>query len=130
MSDFPGHTLAYLATPFTLYRHGHERAARDAAILAARLLSAGLLVYSPIAYCFSLARAYKLNPLDLNLWLPIEERMCAACDVLIVAHLNGWDESAGIAREVGRFERARKPIYDLAPDTLAMTRRLMAEAAE
>jgi hypothetical protein len=61
--------------------------------------------------------------LDLSLWLPIEERMCAACDVLIVAHLDGWAESDGVDREVSRFVAALKPIYDLDPPSMTMARR-------
>jgi hypothetical protein len=49
--------------------------------------------------------------------------MMTRCDVLIVAHMTGWQESKGIAHEIDFFERANKSIYDLNPTTLMMHRR-------
>lgn len=123
MTTSHAHTLAYLATPFTLYKPGLDRAAYEAKRIAASLLRSGVIVYSPIAYTFDLAEVGRLDPLDMTIWLPLEERMCAACDVLIVAQLAGWGESAGVNRECERFERWGRPIYDLNPDTLAMISR-------
>src|SRR5262245_36645977 len=123
MSPLAPQTLAYLATPYTKYALGLDAAHAAAERLAALLLRTSIVVYSPITYTHPIARARRLDPLDLALWLPLEERMCAACDVLLVAHLAGWRESDGIAREVERFADAGKPIYDLDPATLRMTRR-------
>lgn len=117
------HTLAYLATPFTFYRHGLEAAAYEAKRIAAHLLRSGILVYSPIAYTYDIAEVGGLDHLDLSIWVPLEERMCAACDVLIVARLEGWAESAGVNRESERFERAGKHIFDLNPRTFLMISR-------
>jgi len=121
--NLPPQTLAYLATPFTLYKPGLERAAYEAKRIAAALLKSGVIVYSPIAYTFDLAETGGLDHLDLTIWLPLEERMCAACDVLIVGRMDGWAQSAGVNRESERFEIAGKPIYDLNPDTLVMISR-------
>ncbi len=120
---FAKHTLAYLATPFTKYPLGTDAAIIDAIRVAGNLLAAGITVYSPIAYCSVLARQHGFDMMELDLWLPIEERMCRACDVLIVAQLDGWDASDGIAREVKRFERWGRRIYDLTPATLDIKRR-------
>ena len=128
MPTFKGY-LAYLATPFTLYEAGLEQAATDAAELAGHLFRAGIAVYAPIAYTWRIAETAGLDHLDLSIWLPLEERMCAACDVLIVAKLPGWFESAGIRREVARFEQARKPIWEIDPVTLGMVQRRYATAA-
>ena len=124
------HSLAYLATPFMLYRRGLEQAAADATAIAWKLIRSGLLVYSPIAYTFHIAKSTGLNHLDMTIWMPLEERMCAACDVLIVAKLEGWFESLGIRREVIRFEQARKPIYEYDPVTQSMLRRRYAVAED
>lgn len=115
--------LAYLATPYSKYPHGIERAFADAAALAARLMLAGVKVYSPIAHTHPLAVHGGLDPLDHAIWLSFDEAMMAAAGVLIVAHLDGWAESMGIAHEIAFFERAGKPVFDLDPANLLMTRR-------
>lgn len=112
-------TLAYLATPYSRYPAGIEAAFQDAAALAARLLRAGILVYSPIAHTHPLAMYGLLDPLD-HIWLPFDELMMARCDTLIVAHMEGWRGSKGIAREIEFFKRAGKPIFDL-PDITTCT---------
>lgn len=116
-------TLAYLSTPYTFYRDGHECAAAEATRLASHLIAAGVCVYSPIAYAHNLAITGRLDPRDMAIWMPLEEVMCDVSRVLIVGRLDGWDRSEGIGRELARFERAKKPIYDLDPMTLRMTRR-------
>ena len=117
-SDF-----AYLATPYTKYKPGIEQAFIDAAKLAAMLIRAGMKVYSPITHCHAIAVHGNLDPLDHSIWLPLDEAMMNACSVLIVAHMEGWQESYGVAEEIKFFEAAGKPIFDLDPKTLVMTRR-------
>lgn len=108
-------TLAYLATPYSRYPAGPVSAFIDAATLAARLLRAGVNAYSPIAHTHPLAVYGNLDQFDHSIWLPFDELMMSRCDTLIVAHMEGWQESKGIAHEVAFFERAMKPIFDL-PD--------------
>lgn len=115
--------LAYLATPYSKYPGGPPAAFVDASKLAAKLLVAGVRVYSPIAHTHPLAVYGNLDPLDHRLWLPFDEAMMAKADVLIVAHMVSWETSKGIAHEVEFFTRANKPIFDLDPVTLAMKRR-------
>lgn len=115
--------LAYLATPFSHYVHGIEQAFIDASRLSARLLQAGVLIYSPIVAMHPMALYGNLDPYDLEFWLAIDQAMMSRCDTLIVAHLQSWGQSEGIKREIEFFEQANKPIYDLDPFTLTMTRR-------
>jgi len=116
--------LAYLATPYSRYSGGNlDKAFKDAARLAAQLLIAGLKVYSPICHTHPIAIYGALDALDHSIWIPFDEAMMAAADVLIVAHMDGWDESRGIEHEIKFFEDAGKPIFDLDPQTLIMTRR-------
>ena len=115
--------LAYLATPYTRYPRGVWHAFIDASRLAARLLAAGVKVYSPISHTHPLAIFGGLDPLDLKIWLPFDEAMMTAAHVLIVGKLDGWDASKGVAHEIEFFERHGKPIFDLDPVSLVMTRR-------
>ena len=116
-------SLAYLATPYSKWKLGPEAAFIEASKLAARLLVSGVKVYSPIAHTHPLAYYGGLDLLDLSIWLPFDEAMMERCDVLIVAHMDGWQESKGIAHEIEFFKRAEKPIFDLDPETLVMTKR-------
>lgn len=118
--------LIYLATPFTLFALGFEPAATLAANIAARLSKATHgAVFSPIAHAYALVRASDSDPIkDEVLWRALNERMMYEADILVVAHMDGWDKSVGIAEEVKAFAGAGKPIFDL-PDinSLDMKRR-------
>ena len=123
MADTPPAPLAYLATPYKLFKPNLDAAARAAAMLAARLIRAGVHVYAPIVHSHMMATWSALDHNDMTVWGPLNAIMMARADTLIVAHLDGWAESAGIAAEIAAFEAAGKPIYDLDPATLVMTRR-------
>ncbi len=115
--------LAYLATPYSKYHLGISQAFIDAAKLAARLMLSGIKVYSPIAHTHPIATYGRIDPHDHAIWLPFDEAMMTVCNTLIVAHMEGWDQSFGISCEIEFFEKARKPIFDLDPDTMMMTKR-------
>jgi hypothetical protein len=123
-------TLAYLATPYSKWALGLEDAFIQAAKLAARLLTSGIKVYSPIAHTHPLAIYGNLDPLDHSIWLPFDEAMMTAAATLIVAHMDGWDTSRGIAHEIAFFERTEKPIFDLDPLSLTMVQRYGGPADE
>jgi hypothetical protein len=114
--------LTYLATPYSKYVDGIEAAFQDASWLAARLLQEGLQVFSPIAHTHPLAEYGQLDPLDLSIWLPLDDAFLKVCDTLFVARLDGWSISKGVAHEIEFFQRARKPIYFVRPDTLDVDR--------
>lgn len=122
-NDLQRYSLCYLATPYSKYSAGLDKAFEDAAALAASLLVEGVKVYSPIAHTHPLAKYSHLDPLDHEIWLPFDEAMMAAADALIVAHMDGWQDSYGIAHEIDYFTKAGKPIYDLEPSSFAITRR-------
>jgi hypothetical protein len=117
-------SLAYLSTPYTHYRGGIEVAHAEACILTARLLTHGVMVYSPIAHSHSICMAGKLDHLDLELWYKHNELFMDRCDTLIVAHMTGWQRSDGMTHEVNYFLYLDKPIYDLNVQTLSMKRRI------
>lgn len=116
-------SLAYLGTPYTRYKAGLRQAYVDAARLAARLVKAGVAAYSPIVHCHPISAYGELDPLDLSIWYPHNGLMMQRCDALIVAHMDGWEESAGIKYEVAFFEERKRPIFDLDTETLRMDRR-------
>lgn len=98
----------YLASPYSKYPLGTEAAYRDVCALAARLFKAGIPVYSPIAHTHAIAVIGGLDG-HFEQWKRFDEAMIAASCGVIVAMLEGWRESAGIAAEIAICKRQRKP---------------------
>lgn len=121
-------SLAYLASPYSKYPGGIREAFEEACRITARLLLCGTKVYSPIAYTHPIATIGGIDPYDHTIWMPFDEAMMRVCDVLIVVHMESWEISKGIAMEVAYFEKAGRPIFDLDPETLVLTRRQAALA--
>ncbi len=111
-------SLIYLATPYTKAPGGIEMAFIRSCELAARLIKTGRDVFSPIAHSHPIALHGKIDPLDHDLWMDVDQAMIARCDALVVAMLPGWDRSKGVAAEVDNFKDARKPILWIDPETL------------
>ena len=115
--------MSYLATPYSKYFGGIEQAFIDVAKIAARLIAAGINIYSPIIHNHPITVYGGINPLDHTIWLPFDDVMMKLSSNLIVAHLPGWYESKGIAHEIAFFEATKKPIFDLDVKTLNMVKR-------
>lgn len=110
--------LIYLASPYSRYKYGLDRAFRDVATIAGKMLLAGAKVYSPIVHTHPIAIEANINPYDLNIWLPFDEAMMDAAGSLVIAMMLGWDESKGIEHEIDFFRKREKPIYMMDPYTL------------
>jgi len=113
----------YLATPYTGYanhmREVADRATDDvllglaanrAAQEAAKLLGAGVHVYSPIVHSHVLCKSSNLSFTDHEFWMAVDEPFMQAAIGMIVVKMPGWDASEGIAYERRRFAEMRKPI--------------------
>lgn len=100
----------YLASPYSKYPEGLERAFRAGCRIAGRLIAAGVPVFSPIAHSHSVAILSGLNPRDHATWLRADEWMMRAAAGLLVADMDGWRNSFGVAFEIEEFEQAGKPI--------------------
>ena len=110
--------LVYLATPYSNYPSGIHRAFVDTARIAARLMLAGVRIYSPICHTHPMAQFGNIDPLDHEIWMPFDEAMMKAASALLVAHMVSWSTSKGIRMEMNWFARAGKPILNLIPETL------------
>ncbi len=102
--------LTYLATPYTKYPNGLDAAFEDAAYLTGYLIKAGAAVFSPICHSHPVAKHGGIDAVDHDLWMRIDREMWDRCDELLVAKLDGWDESRGIAREIEHFLASGKPV--------------------
>lgn len=122
--------MFYISTPYTLFPKGRQAAFEEAAIITARLLDVtGDVCFSPIVHCHPLAEFGGLDPLDMKRWLPFCEIMLSKCDTLIVAHMESWENSSGIAYEIDRAWQWKMPVFDCDPKTLTMSRRITRSAA-
>ena len=120
LSDLTRFDLVYLASPYTKYPEGITLAYIHACKLAARLLRAGVKVYSPIAHGHSIAVHGSIDPLDLSIWLPFNGVMLAKADCLLVAMLPSWETSVGTRHEIDGFVEREKPVLFLDPEELAI----------
>ena len=116
-------TLGYLASPYAKYPAGAEQAFIDVCAIAGQLIQSGMAIYSPIAHCHPIAVHTGMKLHNYELWIPLDKMMLDRCDVLIVAHMLGWQDSIGIKIEIDYFIEADKPIYDLNIKNLCMVRR-------
>lgn len=107
--------LIYLASPYSKYPKGLERAYCKICRIAGRLLVNGVTVYSPIAHTHGIASHAYLDPYDYNIWLPFDGAMMRACDAMVVALMQEWQTSYGVAHEMDVFNEAHKPIFALDP---------------
>lgn len=113
--------LVYLATPYSKFPGGIQAAFIDAACIAARLLRAGVKVYSPITHTHPIAILGMIDPLDHAIWLPFDQSMMNKADALCIAMMDSWEISKGIAHEIDYFLTHDKPIFHLDPTNLLIT---------
>lgn len=118
MERLSEHRLVYLATPYSKYPGGISVAAREACAVAGSLIRRGVRVYSPIAHTHYIAIYGRLDPHDHAIWIPFDEAMMDVCDAMVIAKMEGWDKSKGIAIEIDIFKKAGKPIYEMEVETL------------
>ena len=93
--------LTYLASP---YSHDDPAVRKERADkvcqAAAQIITAGGLVYSPIAHSVALEPYLDEGPADYAYWRESDERMIRCCDTLTVLTLEGWGESVGVTAEI------------------------------
>ena len=111
------YNLCYVATPYSRYPGGIEKAYQAACALCAQLLLAGVKVFSPIAHSHGIAVHGKLDPLDHKIWLPFDEAVMQASNALLVAKMKTWEVSYGIDKEIEWFAAKNKPVHFLDPIT-------------
>lgn len=122
MTDqIPARALAFLSTPYTSHKGGLIEAHDQACRVAGLLMRAGIRLFCPIAHSHLIAFRGKIDPRDHEFWLNQNQPLLERCDALIVAHLDGWQESRGVLHEIAYFEKANKPIFDL-PNSLDPSR--------
>lgn len=105
------HKLVYLASPYSKYPAGHTVAFRHVSRAAGRLITNGVHCYSPIAHTHPIAVHGKCDKLDHKIWLPLDMKIAAVCDALLIADMEGWEDSYGVTFEVDMFLDTNRPVY-------------------
>lgn len=100
----------YVASPYSKFPDGIEAAFTEISRHTARLVDAGLAVFSPIAHSHPVAIHGGLDPLDHSVWMPLDEPMMRAAHGIIVVQMEGWRESYGVGVEINAFRAAGKPV--------------------
>lgn len=110
--------IAYLGQPYwhddemvRIRRHGEGAAAH------AYLLRHGRAVFAPIQqhYAAVFYLPYELKH-DRDFWLSHDKHHFNTCSLLLILPLEGWEESRGLAVEIGWAMAQSKPIFQLTGD--------------
>jgi hypothetical protein len=92
--------MKYLASPYTHDSQSvRESRFHQVCEIAAKLTERGLFIFSPIAHSHPIAMCGNL-PTDWKYWEEYDRQMIAACDELIVAKIDGWEQSKGVTAEI------------------------------
>ena len=106
--------LWYLACP---YSHDDQaimvQRFEQVNTFAARLMRAGLHVFSPISHTHPIAQ-YGL-PKGWDFWQEYDRCIIEFCKGMIVCQFDGWKESTGVAAEIGIAKELGKNIYYVCP---------------
>ncbi len=103
----------YLASPYTLYPLGKDRAFSDISRIAWQLIEAGVPVFCPIAHSTPIARHTIPENDTHDVWLPLDLHLMRGSVGIIVAKMDGWDQSYGVQFEIDYFTKIGKPIIYL-----------------
>jgi hypothetical protein len=117
LNSLSDYGLVYLATPYSKYHAGQQKAFEDAASLAGRIVNRGVFVFSPIAHGHPMFQFGEV-PNNQVLWGKFNGLFEAACGAILMAQMDGWRQSQGMSDERHKFWKANKPIFFLDPEDL------------
>ena len=115
-----GRQVVYLACPYTDPDPVVRKRRFDVATaVAAELIRAGHIVYSPITmtHPIDIVLAGASNTLGSDYWVAFDEAFMEMCSEMVVIRLKGWESSNGIRREIAYFTDHKKPIRYMDPPT-------------
>lgn len=102
--------MIYLATPYSHPDHAVEiQRFERACIIAGKLMMTGEIVFCPIAHSHPIAVRCEL-PRDYEYWQRQAREMVKRSDKLVVAMMDGWKASIGIAGEIALAESFKIPV--------------------
>ena len=113
--------LWFFSTPYTLYRRGLHGAYLDACDVGARVVDRyKITLISPILNSHGMAFHGILPAKDGKFWKRFNAPILEACGGCLVAKMDGWEESVGIANEILDSRAAKKMVVFVDPITLEL----------
>ena len=114
--------LNYLASPYTHPdKQRRRKRARAVTMLACRLIQEKRLhIFSPIAHTHAIAECGDL-PSDWDYWEEFDRIMLTASQRLLIAEIEGWEDSNGIMNERKIMSALGRPIVLVNAETLEFT---------
>lgn len=101
----------YLASPYTKYPDGMQAAYDTVLANAQELFANGWTIFSPIVHFHPLSARLPLDKMtDSDYWFEVNLPYMLSASGLVVLKMDGWEESAGVSREIAEFRRQHKPI--------------------
>lgn len=101
----------YLASPYThRLRHVQEQRYAEVTTYAGALLAAGVHVFAPIVQTHRAAGMFNL-PGNFEWWLDYNKAFMDASAGTILADIDGWRQSRGVAQEMAYTREQGKPVY-------------------
>jgi hypothetical protein len=105
-------SFVYLASPYTPTAGESVNERADAAKrYAAKLMSDGHVVFSPIAHSHHVADHLPAHlRVDHDFWMEQDMPLLRAAGRLVVLMLPGWERSRGVAQEIQEATRMNIPV--------------------
>lgn len=103
--------FTYLATPYSKYPHGLEAAYHEAC-RAANLLreTRRIRIFCPIAEFHPIAMSAGIDPTDHEFWMDACRPFMRRAKDALIAKMDGWQDSRGIAQEITEFHAMGKNV--------------------
>lgn len=103
--------LVYLASPYSKYPGGREKAFQMACEKAAEVMSMGHDVFCPIAHSHPIEQNGMCGEQgDHDFWLKQDFAILRKCNELWVYMMPGWSESYGVGKEIELATIRKMPI--------------------
>lgn len=109
-ADIPKLRYFYLATVYSSYPEGHEKACEDAARMSALCINSGIMVFCPITHSHPMVPYLDPKRYDHNFWMKVDYMFLDNAIGLIVTKMTNWENSKGIALEIEYTKKLGKPI--------------------
>lgn len=108
----------YLASPYTKFVDGVDAAYLLVADISDELHRARVRHFCPIRVSHDICERSGIDKIDHNFWMSVDRPFMTGAAGLLVAGMEGWEESRGIIAERAYFGAAKKPMMFLDPAIL------------
>lgn len=103
----------YLASPYMKFPAGVEAAFREINVIAGHFLMKGIKVFAPISHSHPIEAAGTKG--DHDFWMDVDRPLMRGAVGIIVAQMESWTLSSGVAEEIEFFTEARRPVFYFQP---------------